>query len=178
MIFFELEATDISALNDGDLRELVARLCEAELIQQGLPPSSVTWGGAQEAADGGLDVNVKSTQPFPSPNFVPRENTGFQVKKHSMGRSACKKEMEEEGKPKAVIKDLAALKGAYIIVSGKDDCSEKMVSERLNGMKDAVGPLHDKKDLLLDFYGRDRLLNWMRRHPSAALWVRSRLGKV
>lgn len=177
MIFFELEATDISALNDGDLRELVARLCEAELIQQGLPPSSVTWGGAQEAADGGLDVNVKSTQPFPSPNFVPRENTGFQVKKHSMGRSACKKEMEEEGKPKAVIKDLAALKGAYIIVSGKDDCSEKMVSERLNGMKDAVGPLHDKKDLLLDFYGRDRLLNWLRRHPSAALWVRSRLGK-
>lgn len=51
------------------------------------------------------------------------------------------------------------------------------IEERLNGMKDAVGPLYDKKDLLLDFYGRDRLLNWLRRHPSAALWVRSRLGK-
>lgn len=177
MIFFELEATDITALNDGDLRELVARLCEAELIQQGVPPSSVTWGGAQEAADGGLDVYVKSIQVIPSPIFVPRENTGFQVKKHSMGRSACKKEMEEQGKPKAVIKDIAALKGAYIIVSGKDDCSEKMVSERLSGMKEASAPIQGKEGLLLDFYGRDRLLNWLRRHPGVALWVRSRLGK-
>ncbi|HFH3700991.1 TPA: hypothetical protein ACGJZX_002884 [Pseudomonas aeruginosa] len=177
MKFFELEASDISALDDGDLRELVARLCEAELIQQGLPPSVVTWGGAQEAADGGLDVIVRSSQVIPHPNFIPGENTGFQVKKHSMGKSACKKEMEEKGALKAIIKDLATLKGAYIIVSGKDDCSEKMLRDRLHGMQEAVSLLREKKDLRLDFYGRDRLLNWLRQHPSVALWVRSRLGK-
>ena len=41
MIFFELEAADISALNDADLRELVARLSEAELIQRGISSSCV-----------------------------------------------------------------------------------------------------------------------------------------
>jgi len=177
MIFFELEATDISALSDGDLRELVARLCEAELIQQGLAPSAVTWGGAQEAPDGGLDVKVENAQGLHSPNFVPRENTGFQVKKHSMGRSACKKEMEENGIVKPILGNLADLNGAYIIVSGKDDCTGKMVSERLYGMKETANLLPNKENLYLDFYGRDRLLNWLRRHPSVALWVRCRLGK-
>jgi hypothetical protein len=177
MIFFEIEATDISSLDDGELRELVARLCEAELIHQGIQPSSVTWGGAQEAADGGLDVRIRSAVGISIPNFVPRENTGFQVKKHSMGKSACLKEMKEDGQPKAILEDLAAQKGAYIIVSGKDDCSDKMLSERLGGMKEAVTSLQDKNDLYLDFYGRDRLAAWLRRHPSVVLWARSRLGK-
>ena len=177
MTFFELEPSDISALNDADLRNLVARLCEAELIQQGIQPSAVTWGGAQEAADGGLDVNVRCNEKISNPNFLPRENTGFQVKKHSMGKSACQKEMEDAGNPKAVIADLAAQKGAYIIVSGKDDCSEKMLSDRLAGMKEAIITLKGKDDLHLDFYGRDRIAAWLRRHPSVALWVRSRLGK-
>lgn len=177
MIFFELEAVDISSLNDGDLRDLVARLSEAELIQQGIPPSGVTWGGAQEAADGGLDVSVRSVGRISNPNFVPRENTGFQVKKHSMGRAACRKEMEEDGRPKTILADLAARKGSYIIVSGKDDCSDKMLSERLAGMREAVTDLQGKHDLHLDFYGRDRISAWLRRHPSVALWARSRLGK-
>jgi hypothetical protein len=33
MKFFELSASDISDLGDDDLRELVGRLCEAELLQ-------------------------------------------------------------------------------------------------------------------------------------------------
>lgn len=33
MRFFELEPADLSALNDADLREMVARLSEAELIR-------------------------------------------------------------------------------------------------------------------------------------------------
>ena len=177
MIFFEIQAADISSLDDGDLRELVARLCEAELIQQGIQPSNVTWGGAQEAADGGLDVRISSSVGISIPNFVPRENTGFQVKKHSMSKAACVKEMQEGGKPKAIIKELAAKKGGYIIVSGKDDCSDKMLTERIGGMKEAIAALQDREDLYLNFYGRDRLSAWLRRHPSVVLWVRSRLGK-
>lgn len=177
MIFFELEASDISSLSDSDLRELVARLCEAELIQRGIQPSNVTWGGAQEAADGGLDVRVSNAVGTSTPNFVLRENTGFQVKKHTMGKSACQKEMEEDGRPKAILEELAARKGAYILVSGKDDCSDRMLSERLSGMKEAISSLPEKDDLHLDFYGRDRLSAWLRRHPSVALWARSCLGK-
>jgi hypothetical protein len=177
MRFFELEPADISTLSDADLREMVARLCEAELIRQGIQPTCVLWGGAQEAADGGLDVRVRESSKFSCPSFVPRENTGFQVKKNSMGKAACTKEMLEEGRVKPVIADLACKKGAYIIVSGKDDCSDRMLSERLLGMGEAVHGLADKDDLLLDFYGRDRLSTWLRQYPGVALWVRSRLGK-
>ena len=80
MTFFELEAPDISNLSDADLRELVARLCEAELISQELHPSCVQWGGAQEAADGGLDVRVVDAIPLSNQGFVKRANTGYQVK--------------------------------------------------------------------------------------------------
>lgn len=177
MRFFELEPADLSALNDADLREMVARLCEAELIRQRIQPSCVLWGGAQEAADSGLDVRVNESTKLNRPGFVPRENTGFQVKKNRMGKAACTKEMLEKGSVKPVIADLASKKGAYIIVSGKDDCSDKMLSERLLGMRKAVESLTNKDDLLLDFYGRDRLATWLRQHPGVALWVRSRLGK-
>lgn len=53
---FEVTPDDIQRLNDTDLRELVALLCEAELAAQGLSTAAVTWGGSQTAADGGLDV--------------------------------------------------------------------------------------------------------------------------
>lgn len=177
MIFFELEPSDISNLNDADLREMVARLCEAELISQELQPSCVLWGGAQEAADGGLDVRVVGAIPLSNPGFVSRENTGYQVKKNSMSKAACKKEMLESGNVKTVISELLAKKGAYVIVSGKDDCSDKMLSERILGMESAVENLPNSDDLLLDFYGRDRLCTWLRQYPGVALWVRSRLGK-
>ncbi len=177
MRFFEIEAKDISELGDDDLRELVGRLCEAELVQAGLATSCVTWGGAQEAADGGLDVSVNETRPLKYPNFVPRSVTGFQVKKHAMGKASCTKEMLDKGSLKPVIAAIAHQRGAYIIVSGKDNCSDKMLSERLSGMVEAVASLPSKDQLILDFYGRDRIATWLRQYPGVALWVRYKLGK-
>ncbi len=172
MSFFELEPSDISNLNDADLRELVGRLCEAERTQQKISAACVLWGGAQEATDGGVDVRVKDDI-----GFVPCENTVFQVKKNSMSKAACKNEMLYKGSLNTVIADLAQQKGAYIIVSGKDDCSDKMLKDRISGMKEAVESLPEKNDLLLDFYGRDRLSTCLRQFPGVALWVRSKLGK-
>jgi len=72
---------------------------------------------------------------------------------------------------------LAQQQGAYIIISGKDDCADKMLNNRINGMKEAVDDLPEKNDLLLDFYGRDRLSTWLRQFLGVALWVRLKLGK-
>jgi len=177
MGFFELNATDITALGAGDLRELVARLSEAEVIQQGRLSKSVTWGGAQEAPDGGLDVRIEDAGLAFSNGFVPRGICGFQVKKHTMAGTACRDEMLEHGALRPVIAELADRGGAYIIVSGKDDCSDSMLASRLRGMTEAVALLPNKTSLHLDFYGRDRLATWLRRHPSVALWVRTLLGR-
>ncbi|WP_424944162.1 hypothetical protein [Aliiroseovarius crassostreae] len=177
MILFELEPSDISDLNDADLRELVGRLCEAEAVAQGLPTSKVNWGGAQEAPDGGLDVSVFELGKLSSPNFLPHPDTGFQVKKHSMSRANCKKEMLEKGSVRPIIQELAKRGGSYIIVSGKDDCSKDMLDRRIAGMNEAVSSLKNRKKLHLDFYGRDRLAAWLRRHPGVSLWTRNKLGK-
>ncbi|RFF76070.1 hypothetical protein D0A39_02730 [Xanthomonas campestris pv. campestris] len=177
MDFLELAAADITALDDGQLRELVARLAEAELREQEISRSSVQAGGAQEAADGGLDVIVATERPLERPAFVPRANTGFQVKKHSMSRGNCRREMLEAGELKDSIKALADEKGAYIIVSGKDSCSATMYKERLAGMEEGLKTYGAGGDLHLDFYGADRLALWLKSHPGVALWAREKLGK-
>lgn len=41
---FEITTDDISRLDDDKLRNVVARLCEAELRQRGMSASYVTWG--------------------------------------------------------------------------------------------------------------------------------------
>ncbi|MCX8744763.1 hypothetical protein J3U68_04970 [Snodgrassella sp. B3882] len=176
MNFFELKPSDISNLNDADLREMVARLCEAELHDQKIQRSCILWGGAQEAADGGLDIRVKSEIPLLNPGFVPRKNTGFQIKKSSMGKAACREEMLMRGEVKEVIRSLIEQQGAYIIVSGKDDCSDKMLTDRIKGMQSAIENITSKEQIFLDFYGRDRLSAWLRQYPSVSLWVRSKLG--
>ena len=177
MSFFDITTSDISNLNDADLRELVGRLCEAEIAKQNLSILCVDWGGAQEAPDGGIDVRVNSKCELKIQGFVPRKNTGFQVKKNSMPKKSCLSEMQKDGQVKPVIAELIDESGAYIIISGKDNCSESMRSSRLQGMKEAIQDVPNNSKLLLDFYGGDKLAQTVRQFPGVALWIRSRLGK-
>jgi hypothetical protein len=55
---FEITPQDIAQLDDKQLRTLVGLLCEAELRSRGYSTAFVTWGGDQNAKDGGLDVRV------------------------------------------------------------------------------------------------------------------------
>ena len=83
---FEITGDDISLLNDADLRALIGRLCEAELRRLGHSVSHATWGGNQTAKDGGLDVHVALPPGTSIGGFIPRTETGFQVKKPDMPR--------------------------------------------------------------------------------------------
>lgn len=80
----EIAGDDIAALEDDDLRALIGLLCEADYRFAGLPTKGITWGGHQDARDGGLDVVVRDTVRPPSTSVVPRSTTGFQVKKPDM----------------------------------------------------------------------------------------------
>ena len=91
---FDITPDDINQLNDSNLRELVGRLCEAELVSRGLSPAAVTWGGSQTAADGGLDVRVELPPNVSIKGFIPCTTTGFQVKKPDMPRAAIIDEMK------------------------------------------------------------------------------------
>ncbi|WP_019919204.1 hypothetical protein [Methyloversatilis discipulorum] len=179
---FEVTGTDISNLDDADLRTLVARLALAELRKQGCPLSAVTAGGDQDAADGGVDVRVQCSVSIASPDFVPLSNTGFQVKKPKMPPSAISNEMRPkptgggDRKLRQVICELATVSGAYIIVSSQDSVADRPLADRRSAMREALHDLPNAADLYTDFYDRDRLATWVNEYPGVAAWVRNRTG--
>ncbi|MBT1158462.1 hypothetical protein J1C56_22955 [Aminobacter anthyllidis] len=174
---FEITGDDVALLNDGDLRSLVALLCEAELRRRGLPASAVTWGGNQTAADGGLDVRVSLPAGTPIDGFVPRAATGFQVKKPDMPRGEILAEMRLAGTVRPVIQELAAQAGAYIIVSATGSTADGALANRRKAMADAVKDIAQRDQLALDFYDRGRIATWVRGYPGLKPWVRDRIGK-
>jgi hypothetical protein len=177
---FEITGDDVAALNDEDLRALVGRLCEAELRRRELSTAAVTWGGNQTAKDGGLDVRVALPTEAAIDGFIPKRDTGFQVKKPDMPRGEILEEMKPKpkGKLRPVIAELAEASGAYIIVSAAGSTADSALKSRRDAMAEALKgtPYVDK--LSLDFYDRNRVATWVRGHAGLIPWVRSKIGKA
>jgi hypothetical protein len=173
---FEITGNDISSLSDGDLRCLVARLAAAELRAKGQPISSITAGGNQDAADGGLDVRINCSTEIANPDFVPRRFTGFQVKKPEMRSAAISKEMRPKGVLRDVIRELAEGSGAYIIVSGRASVTDTGLAARRQAIREALSDLSCAAQLHTDFYDRDRIATWVNQYPGIAVWVRRAIG--
>lgn len=151
---FEIAGDDIALLNDTDLRALIGRLCEVELRRQGHPVSHVTWGGSQTAKDGGLDVHVALQPGTNVSGFIPRPETGFQVKKPDMPRGDILEEMKPGGVVRPILAELATASGAYIIVSASGSTAFSALKNRKKAMADAVEGITDASQLALDFYDR------------------------
>ena len=174
---FDVTGQDISYLSDEDLRTLVGRLCEAELCRLGLSPLCATWGGNQNAVDGGVDVRVTLAESAPLSGAFARLNVGYQVKAEDMPRGKILAEMKPDGTVRPSILELAAAGGSYIIVSSKGSVSDSALADRRRTMHDAVAGFANCDDLHLDFYDRDRLASWVRDHASIVTWVRERIGR-
>jgi hypothetical protein len=177
---FEITGDDIAALGDEDLRALVGLLCEAELRRRNLSPSAVTWGGDQNAKDGGLDVRVALPTGTVIDGFIPRAETGFQVKKPDMPRAAILDEMKPKPDKtlRLVIVELAKASGAYIIVSASGSTSDQALANRKAAMAEAMGDCPGAAKLTLDFYDRTRIATWVRGHAGLIPWVRAKIGKA
>lgn len=174
---FEITGDDISLLNDMDLRALIGRLCEAELRRHGHSVSHAIWGGNQTAKDGGLDVHVALPPGMKVSGFIPRPETGFQVKKPDMPRGAILEEMKPDGVVRPVLVDLAKASGAYIIVSSKGSTAFSALKSRTKAMADAIDGIEGAPNLALDFYDRNRVATWLRDHPGLIPWARSLIGR-
>ncbi len=174
---FEITPDDIASLNDEDLRTLVGLLCEAVVRSKGFPISSVTWGGDQNAKDGGIDVRVELPEGGSIGGFVPRARTGFQVKKPDLSPSSIEAEMRPKGVLRPAIRDLADRSGSYVIISGESSTSDLALQGRRNSMSDAVGDIPNAASLGLDFYDGRRLTSWVGEHAGLVLWVRQRTGR-
>jgi hypothetical protein len=173
----EITSDDIAALNDEDLRALLGRLCEAELRSRELSTLAATWGGNQNAPDGGIDVRVKILDGAAPGGFIPRANIGFQVKKTDFTPGLVTTEMRPQGDLRPSIVELIRESGAYIIASSGSDCSDSALTDRLERMRSAVAEVAGQESLHLDFYDRNRLATWTRGHAGIAVWVRQKIGR-
>jgi len=174
-MIFEVTPDQVAALSDTDLRTLVGYLAEQEVRSQGHSAAAVTYGGHQNAKDGGIDVNV-DLNAAATKGYVPRARTGFQVKAEDMPRAAILKEMAPKSKLRDAIRELGEAKGAYIIVSSKGSLSNTALTERRNAMAAAIASEPCAAALHLDFYDRRRIATWVNQHPGLIPWVRSRSG--
>lgn len=172
----DLTADQIAKLNDEDLRELVFKLCEAELRRNNLPVVSVTAGGNQTASDGGVDVCVDIPTPV-TLDFIPRSQTVFQVKCEDIPAGKVIKEMCPQGSVRESIVQLIEAQGAYIIVSSKGTVAHSRLKERLAAMRVAIEALPNAASVHLDFYDRKRLATWVRGYPGVEQWTRERIGE-
>jgi hypothetical protein len=173
----EITADDIANLADDDLRALVAHLCEAEMRRRSLPVAAVTWGGDQNAADGGIDVRVALPPNTVIDGFVPRPETGFQVKKSDMPPGSIVEEMSPGGGIRPSIQALADAGGAYIIVSSNGSTSDSALRDRRDAMAGAVRGAPNGANLKLDFFDRNRIASWVRDNPGLVPWVRRLAGR-
>jgi hypothetical protein len=170
----EVSGEDIGKLNDSDLRELIGLLCEADCRTNNLSTKGVLWGGHQDANDGGLDIVVEINTDLNS--FIPRSNTGFQVKKSNMSASEIIKEMKPNGVLRNSIKSLIEISGSYIIISSGANLTNATLKSRLEAMKEAVLDEKNYEKIHLGFYDRGRIATWVRTHPAFILWVQNRIG--
>lgn len=178
----DVTGEDIGRLSDADLRILTGKLCEADYLQAGLPTRGITWGGHQDASDGGVDVRVRQlteldpTSAQPPPNsHIPRAETVFQCKQTNMAKADILVEM---GKVDVIrlLEELAASDGAYVIVSGTST-TDSMLQKRIGAMQDAVDSITESQRLVLDFYDQSKIASWVRRHPSLVPWVLEKVGR-
>lgn len=175
---FDIGPDEVALLNDTDLRELVGRLCEAELASRGLSTAAVTWGGNQTAADGGLDVRVALPVGTLVDGYIPRLSTGFQVKTPDMPRAATLAEMRPGGEIRPVIQELADEAGAYIIVSSHGSTADIALQNRRNALREALTGVRNAAQLHTDFYDRMRLASWVRKHSGLITWVKEKVGRA
>jgi hypothetical protein len=174
----EISSESIAKLDDSQLRTLVAKLCEAELHLEALSSSHVTWGGNQNASDGGIDVRVEVDAALVKRRgYVARASTGFQVKRENMPRRKISEEMSPGGDLRRAIVELIEEGGSYVIVSSLGDLSHKMRQDRLAAMREQVKLADPKGKLHVDFYDRQRLASWVSEHPALGAWVRRTIGE-
>ncbi len=177
-MIFEVSPDHIARLNDADLRTLLAHLCELEVHNVSQSTAGVTWGGHQNAPDGGIDVRVELDETAVISGYVPRPSTGIQVKATDMNRAAILKEMAPKGKLLASIRELGEKNGAYIIASSKSSLSDTALTNRQNAMVEALVGVESAESLHVDFYDQRRLATWTNQHPGLVTWVLKKTGNT
>ena len=173
--FFHVQTDEIKALDDGQARELVARLCKAQMRKNGRNDVLVEWGGNQRAPDGGFDVFSNDPDGPSLSEMLNASKVGVQVKAELFIPSRIPDEMAPGGVIRETIRELNAVEGIYAIASTKDDCSFSMLESREAKMKEVVAQ-HELTAVGVKFLDVRRMASWCEQFPEIVLWVKEKAG--
>lgn len=175
---FTITPGDIQKLNDEQSRELIARLCGAELKNRNISPDAVTWGGDQRAKDGGVDVRINIEPIIGIDGYIKRDHSVFQVKAEKFIPSKIPAEMAPSGILRPAIKELAKNNGSYIIVSTRDNLSDSSLSSRIEKMKECLSKYDELPGkVIVDFYDCRKISDWVEQHPAIVIWIKHIIGR-
>jgi hypothetical protein len=174
---FQITAEEIQGLSDTHARELVSRLCRAELRSKGLSEAFVTWGGDQRAKDGGVDVRVNITPSVTINGYIQKNSVVFQVKAESFNSAKISKEMMPKSVLRTTIQELALKDGSYVIVSTKDNTSDLSLEDRKKAMSDCLASNGLAGKVHFDFYDSRKIADWVEQYPVVFYWLKQILNK-
>ncbi|MGH6651084.1 MAG: helix-turn-helix domain-containing protein [Sphingopyxis sp.] len=173
---FSVAKEMVARLGDEDLRSLLGKLLEAEARARGIGTEAIGLGGNQTARDGGIDALIR-WKGHPAPGgSLPARTIYMQCKATTMRAADIDKEMRPKGAARPIFAELAAEKGAYLIIS-TDDPGTKALEARVAAMEAALSGLRGAENIHLDFLGADRLARWTNQHVGVALWLLARAGR-
>ncbi|MBQ4855989.1 hypothetical protein IMW82_15070 [Rhodanobacter sp. B2A1Ga4] len=174
---FHVQTDHMRALDDGQARELLARLCRLHIQRVGLDPANVFWGGDQRAADEGVDVRVDGQPVCDVGGPLGRSVAIIQVKAELFGPAKIVAEMAPKGVIRPSIAALAPDTGAYVIASTRDDPADPKRRNRVAAMETVLNDHGLTGKIRVDFLGARQIADWVEQFPPLAIWVRERIGK-
>lgn len=174
---FHIQTDHIRALDDGQARELLARLCRSHIQRAGLDSANVFWGGDQRAADEGVDVRIDVQPACDVGGPLGRSVAIIQVKAEPFGPAKIVAEMAPKGVIRPSIVSLAPSTGAYVIASTRDDPTDPKRRDRIVAMETVLNDHGLTDKIRVDFLGARQIADWAEQFPPLAIWVRERIGK-
>ncbi len=169
-------AEDVRKLDDAQLRDLVERLCRAELSVSTFGQDRLTAGGNQNAPDGGVDVRVEWESGPTKLGFLRHSPCLIQVKAEVMSRAKILAEMAPDRRLRPALIEAARRSGSYFIASGQDDCSDSTLGVRKAAMEEALDRA-GCAGLVTDFRDASQLAAWAGQHPGVASWLMAIVGR-
>lgn len=174
---FHIQTSHIQALDDGQARELLARLCRSQLQRAGLDPAAVFWGGNQRAGDGGVDVRVDCPPAREVGGPLGLSVAIVQVKAEPFKPGKIAPEMAPKGVIRPAIVALGNEGGAYLIASTRSDPADPKRIALVAAMEDVLETHGLTGKIKVDFLGAREIANWVEAFPPLAVWVRNSIGK-
>ncbi len=171
---------DIMKLSRDSFEELIAFLAEAEIRVNGGDTEWVQRSGKLNSSDRGVDVTVKIPEEGFKLNYIPSNNTIFQVKKREVEKRDIKAIMcKGRGKKRELydsIKDLSQNFGAYVIAT-IDNLGPDSIKNRTNEMKLIVDEYVPDNNLELKFFDLNAIGKWLRLHSDVVFWLKNEISK-